>query len=242
MPNEASTHFLALFNEIDKFFDKLLEQDKFLPFNEKIKRIVQGKFPITHYIKAHAPMLKHFGELRNEITHGLKIGGQSFVIPSDYALEQLQTCRDAIVKPKTCKEIFTRDVFTCKTSDYLSSVLQTLRDNNYSHTPVYDDEDNFVGMITYKTICDWLADNIKQNKHMNQTRIHELPLKRSSEFVSFISEDTTIHQVDSIFSKKKEHHDHLGTLLITPRGNSKEKLTGIITASDIAIIEQYVIN
>jgi len=32
--------FLALFNSIDKYFDKVLDQDKFLPFNEKVKRIV----------------------------------------------------------------------------------------------------------------------------------------------------------------------------------------------------------
>jgi len=32
--------FLALFNSIDKHFDKVLGQDKFLPFNEKVKRII----------------------------------------------------------------------------------------------------------------------------------------------------------------------------------------------------------
>jgi hypothetical protein len=32
--------FLSLFNEIDKHFDKILEMDKFIPYNEKIKIII----------------------------------------------------------------------------------------------------------------------------------------------------------------------------------------------------------
>ncbi len=32
--------FLALFNQIDKHLDKILGEEKFLPYNEKIKRLV----------------------------------------------------------------------------------------------------------------------------------------------------------------------------------------------------------
>jgi len=32
--------FLSLFNEIDKYFDKILESERFIPYNEKIKIII----------------------------------------------------------------------------------------------------------------------------------------------------------------------------------------------------------
>ena len=31
--------YLSLFNELDKYFDTLVETDKFMPYNDKLKRI-----------------------------------------------------------------------------------------------------------------------------------------------------------------------------------------------------------
>ena len=31
--------YLSLFNELDKFFDKLLETERFMPYNDKLKQI-----------------------------------------------------------------------------------------------------------------------------------------------------------------------------------------------------------
>ena len=36
--------YLSLFNEIDKHFDKLLKTDMFLPYNDKLKQIMNGKY------------------------------------------------------------------------------------------------------------------------------------------------------------------------------------------------------
>ena len=31
--------YLSLFNELDKYFDELMENDRFLPYNDKLKQI-----------------------------------------------------------------------------------------------------------------------------------------------------------------------------------------------------------
>jgi hypothetical protein len=31
--------YLSLFNELDKYFDTLVETDRFMPYNDKLKRI-----------------------------------------------------------------------------------------------------------------------------------------------------------------------------------------------------------
>ena len=61
--------FMTYFNQIDKKLDDILNNDKFLPFNEKIKFIANEKFYISSYIKKHQKMLKNFGEIRNELNH-----------------------------------------------------------------------------------------------------------------------------------------------------------------------------
>ncbi|MDR2189806.1 MAG: hypothetical protein LBP53_01035 [Candidatus Peribacteria bacterium] len=61
--------YLSLFNEIDKHFDKVLGTEKFLPYNDKLKQIMQGKYSISRFVKIFQNDLKYFGELRNHISH-----------------------------------------------------------------------------------------------------------------------------------------------------------------------------
>ena len=39
--------FLAFFNEIDKHFDKILNEEGFSPYNEKLKKIAEGNYSIS---------------------------------------------------------------------------------------------------------------------------------------------------------------------------------------------------
>ncbi|MDR2415567.1 MAG: hypothetical protein LBD75_02935 [Candidatus Peribacteria bacterium] len=52
--------FLSLFNEIDKRFDKILGTEKFLPYNDKIKQIIQGNYPLSRFVKIFQNDLKYF--------------------------------------------------------------------------------------------------------------------------------------------------------------------------------------
>jgi uncharacterized protein YktA (UPF0223 family) len=52
--------FLSLFNEIDKHFDKIIETERFIPYNEKIKMIIQGKCSISRFVKIYQNDLKYF--------------------------------------------------------------------------------------------------------------------------------------------------------------------------------------
>ena len=62
--------YLSLFNELDKFFDTLVETDRFMPYNDKLKQISEWKFAISWFVRLHLSELKYFGELRNHIAHG----------------------------------------------------------------------------------------------------------------------------------------------------------------------------
>ena len=52
--------YLSLFNEIDKHFDKVLGNERFLPYNDKIKQIIQGKYSISWFVKIFQNDLKYF--------------------------------------------------------------------------------------------------------------------------------------------------------------------------------------
>lgn len=52
--------FLAFFNEIDKHFDKILNEEGFSPYNEKLKKISEGNYSISGFVRKHIYQLRNF--------------------------------------------------------------------------------------------------------------------------------------------------------------------------------------
>lgn len=137
--NEQQTtlQFLALFNEIDKYFDRLVNQEKFIPYNEKIKFIKDSSHSISHYIRQNEYLLKFFGEIRNHITHGIKLKGHSFTTPSTYAINKITQCRNIILKPPTAKNFFSKKVMIAQADQLCKNIFPQIL--TYSHLPIIKD-------------------------------------------------------------------------------------------------------
>lgn len=52
--------FLAIFNGIDKHLDKILGEEGFSPYNEKLKKISDGNYSISNFIRKHIYTLRSF--------------------------------------------------------------------------------------------------------------------------------------------------------------------------------------
>lgn len=235
--------FLALFNQIDKHLDKILWLDIYLPYNEKLKRTINGNFSISWFIKIHQFQLRYFGEIRNQITHGIKLDGHTYVYPSPYAIKQLAKYADNIKKPPRCIDVFGGSVFTCKENDKLENIIQEMEKNNYSHVPVYDKNNKYIGSLTESKILNWLSQNMWK-KDMNNIKISdlELDIKDEDKYVLFISKKTNIYEIDELFTIKKQEKKKIWVVFITETGKKEEPLLWIITAGDTALVDTYVIH
>ena len=138
--------YLSLFNEIDKHFDKILGSEKFLPYNDKIKQIIQGKYPISRFVKIFQNDLKYFGELRNHISHGLKIDEYMYAIPTQKAIDKLADFVDKIVEPPLCIEHFRKNVYSVQLSDSFPHLLKLMKEEHYAVVPVYNKK-KFLGVV-----------------------------------------------------------------------------------------------
>jgi hypothetical protein len=139
--------FLSLFNEIDKYFDKVLGTERFLPYNDKLKQIMQGQYPISRFVKIFQNDLKYFGELRNHISHGLKVDEYMYAIPTQKAIDKLADFVDKIVEPPLCIEYFRKEVHSVQLSSSFSLLLKLMKTEHYMLVPVYDHE-KFLGVVT----------------------------------------------------------------------------------------------
>jgi len=240
--------FLALFNQIDKHLDKILWLDMYLPYNEKLKRVIVENYTISWFIKLHQFQLRYFGEIRNQITHWIKLDGHTYVYPSPYAIAQLAKYADNIKRPPRCIDIFGKPVFVCNDDDKLESIIKTMQENNYSHIPVYDKAGAYLETLTESNILNRLS------KHMWNNNLDKINVKdllndtkwpdaiNEENYIIFVSKKTNIYEIDELFTIKKQKEQKIWVVLITEHGKRNEPLLWIITAGDTALVDTYVIH
>ena len=222
---QNAANFIVLFNEIDKYLDKLLQTEKFLPFNEKLKQVSEADYHISSFVKEHITKLKYFGELRNHITHGQQIEGQYYSVPTYHAVDELRKYKEQILQPVSCFDLFHKEVYTCKTTDLLQNVIIEMRNHNDTHVPVYDDTGIFVGVLTESTLSHWLADESEKGTiALKTTRIGDLDLNETNETFLFVQKDKNIYEIPALFEQKMMSKKKVSVIYITETGEDREKI------------------
>lgn len=237
---DSVMRFLALFNQIDKYFDKILNLDSFLPYNEKIKRIIEGNYYISRFVKLHQFQLKYIWEIRNQITHWIKMDWHTYIQPTEYAIQYLQKYVNDIKKPPRCADIFTKKVFTCKYDDKLKPIIKIMEENNYSHVPVYNRNDEFVWLLSESSILSRITEDDFHDA--SSAKVWDIRLIDDKNYVYFISKMVNVYEVDKLFAEKKVNWEKIWILLITENGKRNEPVIWIISAWDTAIIDSYVVH
>jgi len=92
--------------------------------------------------------LKYFGELRNHISHGLKVDEYMYAIPTQRAIDKLADLVEKIVSPPLCIDFFRKEVHSVRYSDSLKDLLNAMKQYGYTHVPVYSAAEDFLGVVT----------------------------------------------------------------------------------------------
>ena len=235
--------FLAFFNQIDKHFDKILWEDGFSPYNEKLKKIAEWNYSITSFVRKHIYQLKNFWELRNFITHWIKSNWETFALPTQVAIEKVQEYAEKITRPAKVLELFRKNVFKAYTSDYLKTIIPEMQKNWYSNIPIYDENNNFVWILNDSRLLYWISDVLINEDYMNLglMKVEHIQLEYGWKDYRFVSQEMTIFEAWSLFSQSKKNWENLSVLFITATWNPNEEIQWIISNSDANIIDDYLI-
>lgn len=242
LSQQHANNFIAVFNELDKYFDTLVTEhtDRFMPFNEKIKIIWQDSIAIASFVKKYEQKLKYFWELRNEIAHWFKIDGMHYCTPSYHAVEELRKIKEAIIQPITVAKVYAKKVYTCTTTQLLKDVMLEMKNFWYTHVPVYDDKQVFKWVLTQSSICEWLAYHMQDmSKPLDVVQVGDVDLSAWIEDFAFVEENKPLFAIPWLFESRWLNHKMLWALLITNDGNELEAITGIITAYDLPQVTAY---
>ena len=234
--------YLSLFNELDKYFDTLVETDRFMPYNDKLKQISEWKFAISWFVRLHLSELKYFGELRNHIAHGLKVDEYLYAIPTDRAINKLSEFIEKIVEPPLCIDYFRKEVYSVHLWDKVSEVLKNIKSDGYTYIPVYNDEEEFLWVITESGILQRIANEMLDQNFidLSKVRVEHLHISTAIKDYMFVSSNINMYQDDEIFTMRKRKWKWLGAMFITKNWTSKEKIIWMMSGNDIALIDDFV--
>ena len=139
-------------------------------------------------------------------------------------------------KKKKVKDIFLKKVISFEPTDSLSKLLSAVNDNGYSQFPVFE-QGKLVGIISENGITNFLAHSIEDDLiSIKETTVKDvLTLDETKDAFSVISENKSIFDIESIFSKKVSEGNSAFLILISTNGiiETPEDIIGIITPWDL---------
>lgn len=247
--HENTTKYINYYNEIDWFFKELLWNDRYSR-NESYKWYTVNLYNLMNdpklsqgnIIKKHLDWFKRIGHIRNEIVHNyIERETVERLIVTDVALDEIIKYYNLLKNPPVCGKIFNTNVFSCSLTDRLSDIIKVMKNNLYTHIPVYDDN-IFKWLITESTIVYWISQYIDSNGDLvlENIQIKDIMIDNPNDLYEFISSNTSVYDIKQKFEFAINGNQRLWALLITNLGKQEEQLLWIITAWDIPRIDEII--
>lgn len=222
---ELVNRFKVAYNHIHDYMHDTLKK-KHKPFGTLLDTMLE-----RHLIKRKDyTFLDDCRELRNFIVHSKNL---YMAIPSIHLVENIERLANKFANAPTVSREFSRQVEIIRASDTMYHVMSIIDKTGYTLFPVYDDENNFVNLLTESVLALWLAKYVAHQQEMNITEpgytvADALNLHDDGEHWEFISRHMTVSAATAMFAEKPI----LEALLITERGKTSETPIGIVTRSD----------
>ncbi len=215
--------YLEVFNKLENALKIKLEKNRFTPFGLLIKEGAKN----DKFLKYHLSLLESLSDLRNVIVH--KEGNKIIAVPSDYALNMLQTIYEKYNSPVMVEHICNNDVVTIRSDMKLYNALQIMKKHNYTKLPVYG-KDGFKGMFTSATFTRWYLARLGNDENIEKALHHTVVSKLlTKDDVKFVNRSMNVYEFIDIIGKK---YTKSGIYIVTEHGKRTERPIGIITRFD----------
>lgn len=226
-----SNYFLATFNQIDKFLSWTLKLKSYVPYHERITMITRGKTAITHFVRMFEDKLRYFWDLRNQIVHGYRLDQHHYLYVSDYALEQIQTLHDELIKPKTALQLFSTPVAKLSLDNTVSESVQRLHELDRRYAPVFD-HDTYKWTFSEHTLFTLLSEKWVR---IMESRLWDIWLHQSGDKARFLDSSTSIYELEQYFEWESKSH----VVYLTQNGKKDALIEWVISILDVPSINDH---
>jgi predicted transcriptional regulator len=219
--------FLSSFNRIEKWLREQLNNPTNMGFSEMVRKLARKK---ELQVAFYQDDLLQMAQLRNAIVH--ERISTDFVIaePNEWAVNRLQVIEKSLIRPEKVLPHFAKKVTGFDLTIPIKDILAIVARKQYSQFPIYD-RGIFKGLITTRGLAVWLSvESLKGDIHLEGRKAAELIERNYKESnYHFVSQETTIYQVEEMFRSQIR----LEAVLITKNGDPNGNLLGIIRPRDL---------
>ena len=224
--------FINAYNQIDYAIRVQHNFKRSMSFSDIIRRAV----PLNYLVRKYEDELIDYGRLRNAIIHR---SNDEFVIaePHDDVVNKIEKIAKQITTPPIALDVICHKDVLCVQNDVsLKDVIELIASSEFSNIPVYK-EGELIGIANGQRILDNLGKTLSEGKsldaHIEEKTIEEiLKPEMTTKYYEVVKADATIEQVLNIFYSNRK----IIAVLVTKSGTLKELPLGIITSSDVVVM------
>ncbi|WP_368645996.1 CBS domain-containing protein [Alkalibacterium putridalgicola] len=225
--------FMHAFNELHNVIAKKVNRDPDTNFGELMGAAAKKRDKV---IEKYVDEIDFYRELRNLLTHNTINGDEAAAEPSDSLINEIEKVTDKIRYSKQAKDLFLKRVRTFDVNDPLGKVLDVINHVRYTQFPVFDG-DKLVGILSSIGVTKYLAKAMDKDIHaIKKATVRQiLQVEDEQEFYEVISAETSVFDIEEIFSERIREGRTAYVLLIAKGDTIQKKsdLIGIITPWDL---------
>jgi len=238
---DSSYQYLKKFKQLETQLKRVADNPSdVVQFKDILDKAKQNN-PLIRYQEA---LIWDLYALRNVFAHADR---EKYIARvNKLAYEAIDNLIKLIQNPPTVGGKFKKKVYWVTEDTIIKDIIQTMRQNLYTHVPVYtkiEGKYKFIGVFSESTMFYWLADNIENIKvdfsiQPIQNLSHKY-LNDPNDLYKFVAPNKNIFEVYDEFKNAISKRKRLGAVFITPSGHRDDLPIGIITAWDLPEIENY---
>lgn len=178
-------------------------------------------------------------EIRNLLSHEIRIGGDFAVCPSDQAIAFLRRMLARIEQPPLAisRAALRNQLLLAQPEDSIFALVHRMQERGISHVPLLSN-----GIVTGVFSENVIFEALLQRQHIQITE--ETPLSVFADFLSltrtlgktylFLPESATLDEASDLFSQSAHRKEpKLKLLLLTKNGRTDEPLLGLLSPYDV---------
>lgn len=228
-----STRFIEAYNKIEIEMEKRMKIDRHIGFSERVRRLA-GYDP---FFKRYRRVLEEFADLRNAIIHE-RIDGEVIAEPHEKVVLQFEHIAQLLTQPTLIKDRYLCKVDVCFSDEKVLDIAKLMISKSFSQIPVYDRQNQFIGMLTTDTMMRY---QIIQNKGLENVLVSDvLPVSKDIQRVAFLSPEHSLIDVVELFEQAMAKGSKLYVVLITKQAKRDHLPLGIITVHELTEIYEQI--
>ena len=231
---DTNEEFRQVFEEIKSTINSLagLDESRQFEISEACRR--------SNRVKNRRQELEYIRDVRNAQNHPQQVSGQPTFVVTDAFVGVCRRIHAQLARAVPAGKLGVKrgDLCVANWDDTILPLINTMRENKFSHIPILDDVGAVSGVFNESAILDYLMASgmismIEPETKLREIHKHCMIGADHVETFRFISPLASEDQVAEIFLTVTGMFTRVGAVFVTPDGEADKPIQRMITAWDV---------